>query len=504
MQARGGRDTLHSVVLVLISTLFGAALSVLAFPPFGPGILIVAGIGTFLVALRLTDARRHGFWIGLLYGLAFFGGLMWWLAELELIALILVPVQALFFAVYGWWLVRFNGQSPGIWLALAVGGWAVMELIRYHFPVGGLEWGAAGYALSDNLVTRFPAAAVGTSGLTVLIMMVAGLVALAATRHWDSRLLWSLTLVVAALVTTVPVATSHIDGPDLQVAIVQGSTPCPFEHCPPDERLRTYEQHLELTRSIKPGTVDLVVWSEGSTGSTNADPVLNEDIREAIAEQARRIGAPMLIGGDRVISDTEWINANVYFNAEGEIVGEYRKQHPVPFGEYIPARPLFEWIPALDRVPRDMIRGEGPVVFPSGLGSVISFEGGFSRYALKLRRAGADTLVVATNEASYGPDAPTSDQFIGMTRMRAMELGVPVIHAAVTGSSTIIDRFGALDEKTGLGTLEVIQGGYCCSSPTPFVSIGNTVMHLTALLGVLMWVRARWLVGSEDQHLEEE
>lgn len=499
----GGTPTLPGVKAVLLA-LGGGILSVLAFPPFGPGLLIVPGIALLLWALRESDSSAMGFWTGLVYGLVFFGGLMWWLAELELIALILVPVQALFVAVYGWWLVRFRERTPVVWLILAVGGWAVIELVRYRLPVGGLEWGAAGYALSDNLVTRLPASVVGTSGLTVLVVMLAGLIALAVARHWDNHLLWSLSLVVAVLVATVPYVSSQVDGPDLRVAIVQGSTPCPFEHCPPDERLRTYRQHLELTETIQPGTVDLVVWPEGSTGSTNADPVLNENIRDEIAAEARRIAAPMLIGGDRTVSDTQWVNANVYFNADGEIVGEYRKQHPVPFGEYIPARPLFEWIPALDRVPRDMIPGGGPVLFDDGIGSVISFEGGFSRYALQARRAGANTLVVATNEASYGPDAPTSDQFIGMTRMRAVELGVPVIHAAVTGASTVIDRFGDFDSKTELGSSEIIEGRYCCSQSTAFAMIGNSVMYLGAVLGILTWVRVRWLVGSETQQPEEE
>lgn len=497
-------NTLHSVVLVFVVALAGAALSVLAFPPFGPGLLILPGIALFLIALRRIESRARGFWIGLVYGLVFFGGLMWWLANLELIALILVPVQALFPALFGWWLVRYNDQSPTVWLVLAVGGWSFLEVVRYYFPVGGQEWGAAGYALSDNLVTRLPAAVVGTSGLTVLVVMVAGLIALAVTRHWDNRLLWSLSLVVAALVATVPLTASQLDGPDLQVAIVQGSTPCPFVHCPPDERLRTYEQHLALTRTIEPGSVDLVVWSEGSTGSTNADPILNDNIREEIAEQARRIGAPMLIGGDRTVSPTHWVNANVFFDADGQIVGEYHKQHGVPFGEYIPWRPVFDWLPALDRVPRDMIPGDGPVIFPGDVGSVISFEGNFSRYALGTRRAGANVIVVATNEASYGPDAPTSDQFIGMTRMRAVELGIPIIHSAVTGASTVIDRFGDFDAKTGLGTQEILQAGYCCSKSTPYTTIGNLVIYLAAIAGVLMWARIRWLVGSDPEELVEE
>lgn len=488
----------------LVIGALGAVLSVLAFPPFGPGLLILLGIALFLMALRLAGDPREGFLLGSIYGLVFFGGLMWWLAELELLALVLVPVQAAFLALYGWWLPRYNDRSPGAWLVLAVGGWAVMELIRYHFPVGGLEWGAAGYALSDNVYLRLPAAAVGTSGLTVLTVMLAGVLALAMAREFEYRLLWSVPIVGLAFAATVPSIIFHIDHGPRTVAIVQGSTPCPFEHCPPDERLRTYEQHLELTRTIAPGSVDLVVWSEGSTGSTNADPVLNEDIRQAIAEEARRIGAPMLVGGDRVISDTEWINANVYFDADGEILGEYRKQHPVPFGEYIPWRPVFEWIPALDRVPRDMIRGDGPVVFDDDLGSVISFEGGFSRYPLQARRAGANVIVVATNEASYGPQAPTSDQFIGMTRMRAVELGVPVVHAAVTGKSTVIDNQGSFTATTDLGTEEVLYGELDASTSTAFNTIGNSVMYVAALVGLLMVVQLRRLVGSEARRHEEE
>lgn len=482
--------------------LLAALLSVLAFPPYGPGVLIIPGITLFLVALRIVDTRRRGLWVGAVYGLGFYGGLMWWLANLELIALILVPVQAMYLAALGWWLPRFNREPPWRWLALAVGGWAILELIRYHFPVGGLEWGAVGYALSDSAITRLPAAAVGTTGLTVLVVMVAGVFAVALTRSWNGRLAWSAAVVVLAYVAAFPSMNAAPDFDVLRVAIVQGSTPCPFEHCPPNERLRTYQQHLDLTRTIEAGSVDLVVWPESSTGSTNADPVLNEHIGEEVAEQARRIGAAMLIGGDRHFSDTHWFNANVYFDADGEIVGEYRKQHPVPFGEYIPQRSWFDWIPALSRVPRDMIPGDSPVVFEGGLGSVISFEGGFSRYALGVRRAGATTIVVATNNDSYGPDAPTSDQFIGMTRMRAVELGVPIIHAAVSGRSTIVDRHGFFDGTTGFGTQEIFYGQAGESSPTLYTLTGDLIIYLAAIAGIIVWSRP--LVGSGSGRQDQE
>ena len=128
----------------------GAVVSVLAFPPYGPGWLIAIGVTLFLTALRLAGTRKQGLVVGAVYGFIFFGWLLVWLAQLELIALTLVPVQAGFFVAFGWWLTKHNNRSPGVWLTLAVGGWAFMELIRYYFPVGGLEWGAVGYALSDG------------------------------------------------------------------------------------------------------------------------------------------------------------------------------------------------------------------------------------------------------------------------------------------------------------------------------------------------------------------
>lgn len=451
-----------------------------------------------MAGLRLAPNRRAGFLVGWVYGVGFFGGLMWWLSELGSIAVIpLVVVQAAFIAGYAFWLSGYTDRTPLVWSLLATGGWALMELLRYHFPVNGLEWGAAGYALSDGAWSRSPAVLIGTTGLTVLVAWLAATLALFMTKGLTKELLVGPVVAVAivALGTVlVPSGGMEEQGP---VVVVQGSTPCPFEHCQPNERLRTFEQHLELTEAIDEAW--LVVWAEGSTGSFNADPVQNPEIGALIGEQARRLDAWFIVGSDRPISDTEWINANVVFNPDGEIIGEYRKQHPVPFGEYIPARPLFEWIPALDQVPRDMIPGDGPVVFDLDgfpLGSVISFEGGFSRYPRQHVREGASLIVVATNEASYGT-TPASDQFIGMTRMRAVELGVPVVHSAVTGKSVFIDAGGGLSQSTGLGTMETLSAIVeTTDGTTPYTRTGDFVLWAAAAMGVVMWWRNRRLVGS--------
>ncbi|MCI0544674.1 MAG: apolipoprotein N-acyltransferase [Actinobacteria bacterium] len=495
-------------MLALLLVVVGAAVSVLAFPPFGPGWLVIPGVALALGGLRLATGRRHGLLLGAVHGLVFYGGLIWWISELGLIAVIpLVVAQAVFLTVYGWWLGGHSAKAGRVWLALAVGGWAVMELLRYRLPVGGFEWGAVGYALSDQGWARSMASVIGTTGLTVAVVGVAAMAVVEVSRSlsWWSRVAVIAPLALAVALMAVPLGTG--DHAPVEVAIVQGSTPCPFEHCPPDERLRTFEQHLALTKTIEPGTVDLVVWSEGSTGALNADPVQNAAVGEAIAAEARRIGAWLLVGSDRPVSDSEWVNANVVFDPEGEIVGEYQKQHPVPFGEYIPLRPFFtSWISELERVPRDMIPGEGPVLFDTGgyvLGSVISFEGGFSRYPREHARLGANVLVVATNEGSYGL-TPASDQFIGMTRMRAAELGLPVIHAAVTGKSVIIGSGGELvTEKSGLATQEIIYGRLIPGEASLYARTGDVLMLAAAIAGLGVWWRTRRLVGSPGRRDEE-
>ncbi len=480
----------------------GGAISALAFPRFGPGVLIVVGMAALLWSLRTVERPIHAWFAGWAYGAFFFGILMFWSTELGVIAwLPLILLEGAFYGLFGLGLSLYRSQRPAVWFIFATTGWAMIEWLRYHFPFSGIEWGGAGYAVSGYDVVRVGASVIGASGWTVVIASLGATLALLANGE---RRLWYWGVFAAPIVLVaiglLPQAGTDAGETPIRVAIVQGSTPCPYEKCPPNERLGTFEQHLELSKTIAPDSVDLVVWAEGSTGSFNADPVQNPEIGAAIGEQASRIGSWFVVGTDRPVSETEWINANVAFDETGEIVGEYRKQQGVPFGEYIPFRPLFDWIPDLSQVPRDMIPGEGPVVFDAGfaqIGSVISFESSFSRYSLQHARAGANLLVVATNEGSYGTTA-VSSQLIGMTRMRAAEIGLPVVHAAVTGKSVLIDSSGDfVTDISGFATREILLGSVQPGGRTVFSYTGDWVMYLAIVIGLYFaWQHRRLLVSG--------
>ena len=197
------------------------------------------------------------------------------------------------------------------------------------------------------------------------------------------------------------------------------------------------------------------------------------------------------------------------YSPEGVKIGEYAKQHPVPFGEYVPLRSLLGFIPQLDQVPRDMVRGTEPVVFPMAqgqLGSVISFEGAFPRSIRGISHAGSQLLVVATNESSFG-DSAASDQLIDMTRVNAAAIGQDVVHAAITGKSTFITAAGEVGEGTDLFTEGVLYGEVAMRSagPTPFTRFPNwvTLVALIGLIAALFWPGEGGLEALVGRHRPE-
>jgi apolipoprotein N-acyltransferase len=143
-----------------------------------------------------------------------------------------------------------------------------------------------------------------------------------------------------------------------------------------------------------------------------------------------------------------------------------------------------------------MIPGLGPVVFDldgyGKIGSVISFEGAFARYGREEVKEGSLLLVVATNEGSYN-FTPVSDQFLGMTRLRSAELGVDVVHAAVTGKSAFITGGGVIGETTDFTERRVITATLHLSDgrQTLYTQLGE---QMQALFIAAMWPvwRSRW------------
>jgi apolipoprotein N-acyltransferase len=489
-------------MLIELAPLLSAFLMWAAFPPLGWGVLAVVAPTPLLAALRRVETRRGAAAIGFTYGVGFYSLLLFWVKETGFLSVIaLVLLLSGYSTVYAVVVFRARDWGRAAWWLTAIGAWALIELVRLNFPFGGFSWGLLGYPAGEYEWTRGGTQFIGTSGWSVVfIAIAAGLALFVTDRRRPARWLVPSLAVGALLTLTGALAPPSADGASLRVAIVQGNSPCPDVHCVNENRL-IFESHLELTQSLTPGQARLVVWPESSAGSS-VELVTHPDRLAQVAAEARRLDSWFLIGSQRTIDDESFTNLNLVLDAEGRVVGEYWKRHPVPFGEYVPLRPLFDWIPALDQVPRDLVRGTEDTVFelPGGtLGSVISFEGAFSRSTRPLVQAGAEMLVVATNKASFG-DTPVSDQFIGMTSMRAAELGTPVVHAAITGRSAFISADGTVQSLTEAFETDILLGtvNYRTAGPTLYARLGDWLQYLAIAAGAAV-VSARWLHRQREK-----
>jgi apolipoprotein N-acyltransferase len=124
-----------------------------------------------------------------------------------------------------------------------------------------------------------------------------------------------------------------------------------------------------------------------------------------------------------------------------------------------------------------MVSGTQSIVFPTeqgNVGSVISFEGAFARSMRSIARAGAQVMVVATNESSFGVSA-ASAQLIGLVRVNAAGVGLDTALAAITGKSTFITGSGQVGAETEQLEDTVLYGSvqFNVDTPTLWVRFGD-------------------------------
>jgi apolipoprotein N-acyltransferase len=475
----------------VFAVLLAALLMWASFPPLGWGFLVFAAPAPFLWAMRRLSNPREAGWLGFLFGVAFYGPLLIWIFVLGAVAWIpLTIVMALWAAGFALVMYLARTWSPWRWWLVAMGGWALWEFLRARWPLGGFPWGSVGFPVGALSWPRGAAQWVGASGWGVIVIGFAAGIVLMVDEERDRRPLELAASATIVLSLMGALFAPDANGPPIDVAIVQGNSPCPRVHCE-NEKLRIYTFHMALTNQIEPGAVDLVVWGEDAFGG-DVNPTFNGDVRRDMGAEAARINAYLIAGGTRPGEPGTFENYTVVFGPDGGIIGEYLKRHGVPFGEYVPFRKILQFIPQLDAIPNDLKPGLVPVVFPisvpegSGLfGSVISFEGAFARTIRSEVRAGAQLMVVATNEASYGRGA-ASDQLIGMVRMSAASLGVDVVHAAVTGRSTLIRADGSVGRRTNLFDDDILQGriNLQTSRRTVYAVAGDWLQTLSILAGL--------------------
>ena len=486
-----------------MNAIIAGLLYFLSFPPYDFWYLIFPALYLFYYSLL---SSKKPFLSGFVFGCVAYGVILLGIQSIGLEAWIpLTFLMGLMYGVFSKLFSYLNIKSGNNFYVL-LAALAVFDLIRAYFPFGGFPWGFPSTVLltgpiDSPLFFEVPLTFrnFGPTGSSLLLQSLPLVIALGVfskskpknyLKDYSIFLLIIFTIFISNYVVN-DYQNTQLETSELNITIVQGNSPCPGakNRCS-NERQKIYDSHLVQTQSLE-GNFDLVVWPESSTGFNN-DPGVHSRVQNDVSTQALRLDSYFLIGGDRPVQKEYFENYGIFINREGEIVDQYLKQHPVPFGEYIPFRKYLDWIPPLALVPRDMIRGDGQKIFmvnDTKISTVISFEGSFQRYIRNSVLDGAELVVILTNQASYG-ESGMSDQFILMSRANAISNERPIVHAAITGKSAFIDHNGKVISKTELfetttlnEKLEVRQ------TETPYSKYGNYLNYIFIIFGALTLVR---------------
>ena len=318
----------------------------LAFAPFSLAPLAVvclAGLfATWAGATPLRAAAR-----GFLFGCGAFGfGVSWVFVSLHTygnmpapmagVAVVgFVALLSVFPALAGWLQARVvPAQRPVIaWVLAMPAAWVVGEWLR-DWVLTGFPWLAAGYS-QVGWVYANTASWLGIYGVSLVTALSAGLVVglVCRFRALGARLLVLAVVLVAATWAAGRVVWTAPVGEPLRVALVQGNVSL-IDKWRPGNSARIRDLYLELSRRYTDR--DLIVWPE------SALPYYFDEISDPFWQALQAHPADFVIG----MMERD-VRMRTFHNSVVAVAGElqfYRKRHLVPFGEFLPLKPLFGWV----------------------------------------------------------------------------------------------------------------------------------------------------------------
>jgi apolipoprotein N-acyltransferase len=490
------------------------------YPPAGVGPLVWIALAPLLAALWPKDAEtanttpRPAWWRPTRAGGAFLHGYLagatFFLLNLNWLHHVTAPgmvMLALYLAIYPalWALFVATVARPRHWHSsrsvaratlLAGAAWTGLEWLR-GIALTGFGWNGLGVALgmgdTDRHLRQW-AEWIGVTGLSFLPAAHAafwiGVWRLAPTptsrrARRATRFAQALLLVFAirGLLSLVgahrsrSLATAIENAPPLTVALVQPNIP--------QEAKNLYESFesiaLTLTRLTQQAFAsepkpDIVVWPESSLPAPFSDPAVQFVLREG-----RDLGAFTHILGIDDQGFDAYFNSIAVFREDPLQATLHHKVHLVPFGEYLPARGLFGRFDYIrEQLPGDFVPGTStePLPLPLGPSSppglrlipLVCFEDTLGRVARRFARPEPQIIVNVTNDAWFR-DSAGADQHLANAVFRSIELRRPMIRAANTGVTAVIDPLGQITHR-----LPRLQEGQL-KATVPFPSLAEKTLY---------------------------
>lgn len=431
-----------------------------AFPPLDQGWLAWVALVPLLVAGSGTRGL-HAFGLGWLTGTTFFGLTVYWVAWVLAhhtrlgwpggsgVLVVMALALGSWVGLVAWAASYAVGRDAPALLFVPL--WVVAEWLRGHGPLG-FPWVLLGTSQHESAPILQVAAVGGVYGVSALVALVNVVLARALVAWLARRSIPRIELVLCVAVVCAVVAwgntrittlSSHQPERLLRVGIVQGNV-SPEALGATDARPAGLSRYLRLTRAAATAGAELVVWPESAFPGFYQDGG-RERRRVTALVDTTAIG---LMFGSSAYARTpagEPVELNraylVLPGSDGS--ASYDKRVLVPFAEAAP----FAALPAVDPlvpVTWPLAPGTASVVLHYdgvSIGALVCWEAAFPDLARTLARDGARLLVNLTNDAWLGTTA-ARDQHLALSALRAVENGLPLVRAANTGISAVVDPRG--------------------------------------------------------------
>jgi len=510
--------TFHSGALPRANSLalaaFAGAVTVAGFAPFYLFALPVVTLAVLIELWRRAPGRRAAGLIGFSFGLGYFlTGVSWVYVSLHdfgampaplagILTLLFCAYLALYPALTGWIYYSLGPRSALTTLAALPAIWTLAEWLR-GWLFTGFPWIALGYSQipASPLAGYVPVLGIYAASLATVVTAGA-IVTLWANwiLHRLRFLLHPSPFILAALLAggyalqqphwTVP------EGEPIVVSLLQGNIPQEMKWR--DDKIgATLEKYRRLVDS---SNARLIVLPE------TALPLFLHDVPpyylNGFASHARSNGGDVLIGVPERTDTRDYFNSVLSFGASS--TQTYRKSHLVPFGEFVPLKPLFGWFLEVVQIPLlDFARGaetQQPLAVAGQRVAVnICYEDAFG--AEIIRQLPHATLLANVSNVAWFGHSIAPQQHLQISQARALETGRYMLRATNTGMTAIIDPYGRVrnvaPEFTESIVTGVVQGR---AGATPYVRWGNAPIVALALLLALA---GGWLALRENGKIRD-
>lgn len=476
---------------MFVAFTLGAA-SVLGFAPFYLFPLPIITLALLLYLWNQLKQRLAVFLVGFAFGLGFFGfGTSWIYVSMHdfgampallagIATLLFCALFALFPALAGWFLLSIKTSPLSKQILLFPAVWVLLEWTR-SWIFTGFPWLALGYSQAPLSPLAGYAPLLGVFGVSFFGALSAGLLSLMIGEHaLRKRCVLLLVAIWLAGFGLKQIEWTQPSGAALEVSLLQGNIPQQLKWRE-DQLVSSLETYRRL---VDESASQLIILPE------TAFPLFYHHVPtiylEKFTAHAMKNGGDLLIGLPERTDKDHYYNSVLSFGSSP--TQTYRKSHLVPFGEFIPLRPVFGWLLDVLQIPLlDFSRGsleQRPLnVAGQQVAVNICYEDAFGEEVIR-QLPQATLLVNFSNDAWFGNSiAPI--QHLQISQMRALEAGRYMLRATNTGVTAVINPRGEVLSQLPLfttGSLEHEVWGY--GGATPYVRWGNYAVLLLCVLAI--------------------